>query len=211
MNKLLTTTAMALGLVLAGVSAKASDKINYEFIEMGFLHSEGELTSDKSGYQFNISQAFNETWYTRAAVRSQSADVYVTGLTTSVTSKDYTIAVGFHLPSSRTDDFYTEIGYLKFDGSDIVSASTYGNDEEGFMVETGFRGRLSPDWEYKIYAGYKDYDYSKYVDEDLHEDSNSTFYGIESRYYLSKQWSLGVTLSEEITGLTSGLNFRYNL
>jgi hypothetical protein len=211
MKKILTTAALAVVAIGATTQAQASDKLRYDYVDFGYVHSEGELTSDKAGYQLNLSQAFDDTWYVRATLQSQSADVWAAGNKGNVTAKEYALAFGFHVPSSRTDDFFMEAGYIKFDGDGIIPESTYGNDEDGFMANLGFRGRLSTSWEYKIFAGYKDYDYSEYVDEVLHEDSTSTVYGLESRYYLSKNWSFGLKVSEEITGLTSGFDFRYNL
>lgn len=192
-------------------AAQANDKIRYNYVDFGYIHSEGELTSDKTGYKFNLSQAFDDTWYVAASLQSQSADVWASGNKGNVTAKEYSMVFGFHVPTTRTDDFFMEAGYAKFDGDGIISQSTYGNDEDGFLVNLGFRGRLSPNWEYKLFAGYKDFDYSEYVDEVNHEDSDSTTYGIEGRYYLSKNWSFGVKASQEITGLTSGFDFRYNL
>lgn len=210
MKKTLISTAVAL-MAITATSAQANDKIRYNFVDFGYIHSEGELTSDKTGYQFNISQAFDDTWYVAASLQSQSADVWAAGNKGDVTAKEYSMVFGFHVPTTRTDDFFMEAGYAKFDGDGIIPQSTYGNDEDGFLVNLGFRGRLSTNWEYKLFAGYKDFDYSEYVDEVNHEDSDSTTYGIEGRYYLSKNWSFGVKASQEITGLTSGFDFRYNL
>ncbi|MBV34512.1 MAG: hypothetical protein CMP47_03535 [Rickettsiales bacterium] len=210
MKKTLISTAVAL-MAITATSAQANDKIRYDYVDFGYIHSEGELTSDKTGYKFNISQAFDETWYVAASLQSQSADVWAAGDKGNVTAKEYSMAFGFHVPTSRTDDFFMEAGYVKFDGDGIIDQSTYGNDEDGFLVNLGFRGRLSTNWEYKLFAGYKDFDYSEYLDEANHEDSDSTTYGIEGRYYLSKNWSFGVKASQEITGLTSGFDFRYNL
>lgn len=209
---LLTSSLLSIACATtASSTATASDKLDYDYVDFGYVHSAGERTSDKKGYQLNISQAFDDTWYIRATLQSQSADVWAAGNKGNVTAKEYDLALGFHVPTSRTDDFFFEAGYLKFDGDGIIPQSTYGNDEDGFLANLGFRGRLSTNWEYKLFAGYKDYDYSEYVDEALHEDSTSTRYGIETRYYLSKNWSLGIKASEEITGLTSGFDFRYNL
>ncbi|GAA4357429.1 hypothetical protein [Kangiella marina] len=206
------TLAVATALTIAfTLSAQASDKLRYDYIDFGYLHSAGERTSDKTGYQFNLSLAFDDTWYVRSTLQSQSADVWTADSKGDVTATEYSMAIGFHVPTSRTDDFFLEAGYLKFDGDGIIPQSTYGNDEDGFLVNTGFRGRLSTSWEYKVFAGYKDYDYSEYVNEALHEDSTSTTYGLEGRYYLSKNWSFGIKVSEEITGLTSGFDFRFNL
>ena len=212
MKTILTSVALAtLGFATVN-SAQASDKIRYDYVDLGYIHSAGERTDDKVGYQLNLSLSFDDTWYVRSTLQSQSADAWNTmGQKGDVTANEYAMAFGFHVPSSRTDDFFMEAGYLKFDGEGIIPQSSYGNDEDGFLANLGFRGRLSTDWEYKIFAGYKDYDYSEYVDEVLHEDSTSTTYGLESRYYMSKNWSFGVKVSEEITGLTSGFDFRFNL
>ena len=153
----------------------------------------------------------SESWYLRGGYQSQSADVWAAGSKGNVSAKEYSLALGWHAPVNRTNDIFLEAGYVKFDGDSIIPQSTYGNDEDGFLANVGFRGRLSTNWEYSLFAGYKDYDYSPYVDETLHEDSTSTTYGIETRYYLSKNWSFGISASEQITGLTSGFDFRYKL
>lgn len=208
MKKYITLAALALSMHTV---AEANDKLRYDYIDFGYIHSEGERTSDKVGYELNLSLAFDDTWYVRSTLQSQSADVWAAGSKGDVTAKEYEMAFGFHVPSSRTDDFFMEAGYVKFDGDGIIPQTTYGNDEDGFLVNLGLRGRLSTNWEYKLFAGYKDYDFSPYVNEALHEDSTSTTYGLEGRYYLSKNWSFGIKASEEITGLTSGFDFRLNL
>ncbi|AKE51543.1 hypothetical protein [Kangiella geojedonensis] len=208
MKKYITLATLAL---LMHTAAEANDKLRYDYIDFGYIHSEGERTSDKTGYELNLSLAFDDTWYVRSTLQSQSADVWVAGSQAEVTAKEYEMAFGFHVPSSRTDDFFMEAGYVKFDGDGVIPQTTYGNDEDGFLVNLGLRGRLSTNWEYKLFAGYKDYDFSPYVNEALHEDSTSTTYGLEGRYYLSKNWSFGIKASEEITGLTSGFDFRLNL
>ena len=208
MKKYITLAALALSMHTV---AEANDKLRYDYIDFGYIHSEGERTSDKVGYELNLSLAFDDTWYVRSTLQSQSADVWAAGSKGDVTAKEYQMTFGFHVPSSRTDDFFMEAGYVKFDGDGIIPQSTYGNDEDGFLANLGFRGRLSTNWEYKLFAGYKDYDFSEYVNEAQHEDSTSTTYGLEGRYYLSKNWSFGVKVSEEITGLTSGFDFRLNL
>ncbi|RDX38448.1 hypothetical protein DZA50_00245 [Kangiella sp. HD9-110m-PIT-SAG07] len=208
MKKLLIIGAV----LFASISTvEADDKLRYDYIDLGYLHSEGERTSDKVGYELNLSLAFDDTWYVRSTLQSQSADVWAAGSKGDVTAKEYEMVFGFHVPSTRTDDFFVEAGYVRFDADGVIPQSTYGNDEEGLLANLGFRGRLSTSWEYKIFAGYKDYDFSPHVNEPLHEDSTSTSYGLEGRYYLSKSWSFGVKVSEEITGLTSGFDFRLNL
>lgn len=208
MKKTLILTALTLAPILA---VQASDKLSYEYVDFGYVHSEGELTSDKAGYKLGISESLSEHWYFKAGLQSQSADVWTDGSTADVTAQEYSLAVGFHVPTNRTHDFFMDIGYIKFDGTDIIPQSTYGNDDEGLMANLGLRGRLSTSWEYSVFAGYKDYDYSAYVNEALHEDSNSATYGVEGRYYFSKNWSFGINASQQITGLTSGFDFRYNL
>lgn len=211
MKTLLTGSLLSIAFATFSTTASASDKLDYDYVDFGYVHSAGERTSDKVGYQFNMSESFDDTWYVRVGLNSQKADVWAEGQKASVTAQEYSLLFGFHAPTSRTHDFFMEAGYLKFDGDGIIPQSTYGNDEDGFAANLGFRGRLSTDWEYKVFAGYKDYDYSPYVDETLHEDSTSTTYGIETRYYLSKNWSFGISASEQTTGLTSGFDFRYNL
>ena len=87
MKKLLTIATLA----LASVATQASDKLRYDYIDFGYLHSEGERTSDKTGYELNLSLAFDETWYVRTTLQSQSADVWAAGSSGDVSAKEYEI------------------------------------------------------------------------------------------------------------------------
>ncbi|NVK22823.1 MAG: hypothetical protein HWD86_09915 [Kangiellaceae bacterium] len=211
MKKLISASLLT---ALAATSAMthASDKVVYDYWQFGYIHSAGERTSDKVGYNIDISGSWTESVYLHGTYNDQSADVWaITGEKGDVSAKEYSLAIGWHTPMSRTSDFFAELGYMRHDGEGIIPQSPYGNDEDGFFTKLGIRGRFSANWEYSVFAGYKDFDFSPYVDALSHEDDNDTIFGLEGRYYFSPSWSLGVTVSEETTGLTSNLNIRFNL
>lgn len=192
-----------------GLSAQANDKLSYDYWQFGYIHSGGETTSDKTGFKIDLTGSFDDSTYLRYIIQEQSADIWTNSVYGEVTAREYSLALGWHTPMGRSTDFFTEIGYLKQDGEGIIQGDTYGNDEDGYLANVGIRGRFSANWEYTLSAGYRDVDFSPYVDEDNHEDDNDTVYGFETHYYFSKLWSVGVSVSEEATGLTSGLSLRF--
>ena len=179
-------------------------------MQFALVHSAGELTSDKTGYNLDFSGSWGESTYLRFTYNEQSADVWASSLKSKTSAKEFNLGFGFHAPITRSTDFITEVGYLKHDGEKLLAQSTYGNDEDGFYAKFGFRNRFSADIELSAFAGYKDFDYSEYVDEANHEDDSNAIYGFEARYYLSTNSSVGLLISEETTGLTSNLSIRYN-
>lgn len=193
------------------LTANANDKIVYDYLQFGYIHSAGERTSDKKGINIDISASWTDSVYLHTTYNEQSADVWALGISSDVTSRKYTLSLGWHTPFNRTTDFFAELGYLKQDAENIIPQTTFGNDEDGYFTELGIRGRFSADWEYSIFVGYKDFELSSYADVNNHEDLEDTTYGFEARYYLSKRSSIGLTLSQETTGETSLLSYRYNL
>ncbi|AUD79420.1 hypothetical protein CW740_09275 [Kangiella profundi] len=192
-----------------GLSAQANDKLSYDYWQFGYIHSEGELTSDKTGFKIDLVGSFNESTYLRYIAQEQTADIWTDNVAGEVTAKEYSVALGWHTPMGRSTDFFAEVGYLKQDAEGIIPGDTYGNDEDGYLANIGIRSRFAANWEYTVFAGYRDIDFSPYVDEVNHEDDNDSVYGLETRYYFSKLWSVGIAVSEEATGLTSGLNLRF--
>ncbi|MRX28505.1 outer membrane beta-barrel protein [Kangiella sp. HZ709] len=205
MKKIIT----ALVLSALGFSANANDKLNYNYIQFGFIQSAGELTSDKFGYNFDISFDWTESLYIKTRYNTQSADVYASGLKANSDATEYSFSLGYHAALSRSSDFYGEIGLLKQDGQSLLSQTTFGNDGEGFLAKLGVRTRWSAAWETNLYAGYQDIDLADYVDITSYEDDDIIF-GAELRYYLNKTWSLGLAIGEEATGETSQLTLRAN-
>lgn len=191
------------------LSAQASDKLSYDYWQFGYIHSGGETTSDKTGYKIDLTGSFDDSTYLRYIIQEQSADIWTNSVYGEVTAREYSLSFGWHTPMGRSTDFFTEIGYLKQDGEGIIQGDTYGNDEDGYLANIGIRGRLSANWEYTLSAGYRDVDFSPYVNEVNHEDDNDTVYGFETHYYFSKLWSVGISVSEEATGPTSGLSLRF--
>lgn len=191
-----------------GLAAQANDKLSYDYWQFGYIHSAGEATSDKTGYKLDLVGSFNDSTYLRYIIQEQTADVWNT-VAGEVTAKEYSLALGWHTPMGRSTDFFAEVGYLKQDGEGILPDDIYGNDEDGYLANIGIRSRLSANWEYTLSAGYRDVDFSSYVDEVNHEDSNDFVYGIETHYYFTKLWSVALAVSEEATGLTSGLYLRF--
>lgn len=190
------------------LTAQANDKLSYDYWQFGYIHSAGETTSDKKGYKIDLVGSFDNSTYLRYIAQEQAADVWNTVIG-EVTAKEYSLAFGWHTPITRSTDFFAEVGYLKQDGEGIIRGDTYGNDEDGYLANIGIRSRFSANWEYTLTAGYRDVDFSPYVDELNHEDDNDTVYGFETHYYFSKLWSVGISVSEEATGLTSGLHLRF--
>ncbi|NVJ66880.1 MAG: hypothetical protein HWE16_10345 [Gammaproteobacteria bacterium] len=199
----------ALSLATACFAASANDKLSYNYFQFGLVHSAGELTSDKSGYNFDISLDWTESLYLRTTYNTQSADVWAGGQVADVDASEYSLNLGFHTAMTRSTDLIAEVGYLKQDAEGLIPQSTYGNDEDGFQVKLGARTRWNANWESSLFAGYKDVDFSPYVNEALHEDDD-TIFGAEIRYYLNKTWSLGLTVGEEAAGETSQLTLRAN-
>lgn len=206
MNKILLASL----LVIVSMASSANDKLNYNYAQFGLIHSAGELTGDKSGYNFDISLDWTDSVYVRTIYNTQSADVWASGLKADVDATEFSLSLGYHAAITRSTDFFGEIGFINQDASGVIPQTTYGNDEDGFQGKLGIRSRWSANWEYSVFAGYRDVDLSSYVDEARYEDDD-TIYGAELRYYLGTNLSLGLTVGEEATGETAQLNLRFNL
>ncbi len=198
---------IAVCLASLGFTANANDKLNYNYFQFGLIHSAGELTSDKTGYNIDISQDWTDSSYFKVRYNTQSADVWAGGLMEKVDASEYSLSIGYHTAMTRSSDFYGELGFIKQDAQGVIAETTYGNDGDGFLAKLGVRTRWTADWETNLYAGYQDIDVANYVDQANYEDGDTTF-GIEVRYYLNKTWSIGLTVGEEATGETSQLTIR---
>lgn len=198
-----------LPLALASFAANANDKLSYNSFQFGLVHSAGELTSDKVGYNLDISLDWTESFYVRTHYNTQSADVWANGQMAEVDAREFSLSLGYHTAMTRSSDLFAEVGYLKQDAEGVIPQTTYGNDEDGFQLKVGARTRWSANWESSVFAGYRDVDLSSYVDEARYEDDD-TIFGAELRYYLNKTWSVGITVGEQATGETSQLTLRAN-
>lgn len=200
-------TIITLAIATLGFTANANDKLSYNYAQFGLIHSGGEVTSDKSGYNIEASFDWTPSVYTKIRYNTQSADVWASGTKASVDATEYAISLGYHGAMTRSSDFYGELGLIKQDGQNIISQTTFGNDGDGFFAKLGVRTRWTANWESNIYAGYQDVDLASFVDEARYEDDD-TIFGFEVRYYLDKTWSIGIAAGEEATGATAQINVR---
>lgn len=197
-------------LTLSALPLMANDKLSYNYGQFGLIHSAGETTGDKAGYNIDLSFDWTDSVYWRINYNTQSADVWASGQTASVDASEYSLSIGYHGSVTRSSDIFGELGFVKQDAANVIPLTTYGNDEDGFVAKVGLRTRWNAQWETSVFAGYKDVDLSSYVDATRYEDDD-TIYGIDVRYYFTPSFSLGLTIGEEATGETSQLTMRFDL
>lgn len=195
---------------LLSTPVDANDKLSYNYTQFALTHGAGERIGDRFGYNFDISLDWTEDFYIRFGYESQSATVWASSQKSDVEAKEYNFSVGYHGAMTRSTDFYAELGYLKQDAAKQIPLSTFGNDEDGFLARLGVRSRFSADWEWGLHAGYKNVDYSPYLDMARHETQDTSIKA-ELRYYFSPDWSIGLSAGDDYSGTTGQIDIRFDL
>ena len=144
MKRSLIAIALAASLPFA---ANAAEGISYNYLEAGYLASNGDVDAD--GYAANGSFAFHDNFHVFGGLSSQEIDH------TSIDIDQYRIGVGYNLGISPRADLLARVAYQKLDAGRVLGQKL---DFDGWSTEVGARGLLADNFDGYALVGYEDYD-----------------------------------------------------
>ena len=132
-------------LALAPFAASAADGINYNYVEGGYVATNGDGNADAQGFGVNGSVAIAPNFHLFGGYSNQEIDH------TSIDFDQWRVGVGYNHQISQRADLLTRVAYEKFDA---------GNNAEfdGYSVEVGLNGALAPRFNGYALVGYEDGD-----------------------------------------------------
>lgn len=150
-------TLLALTLLAAlPFAASAAEGVSYNYVEGGYTRLDAGHTgsnNDADGWALNGSGAISPNFhvfggYSNVEINDTDFDI-----------DQWRLGVGYNRELSPKADLVTRVAYEKFDAG-------AGVDGNGYSVEAGVRGALTPMLEGYAFAGYEDY-----------QDFDGDFYG----------------------------------
>lgn len=139
-------TLLALTLLAAvPFAASAADGVSYNYVEGGYTAINGDGGADADGWAIAGSGAIAPNFHLFGGYANQKID------NTNIDFDQWRVGVGYNREINRNVDLLTRVAYEKFD------AGT-GAKFDGWSVEAGVRGALTPNLEGYALAGYEDGD-----------------------------------------------------
>lgn len=133
--------ALALASVLPFAAAHAADGVSYNYVEGGYAATNSDLDAD--GFGVNASVAVHPNFHIFGAYTNQDIDH------SNLDFDQWRIGVGYNHPISQNADLVTRVAYEKFDAGVI--------NPDGYSVEVGLRGAMTPNFEGHALVGYEDF------------------------------------------------------
>lgn len=130
-------------------AASAAEGVSYTYVEGGYAATNTDA-GDADGFAINGSGAIAPNFHVFGGYSNQEIE------DTDIDFDQWQVGLGYNHQIAPNADLVTRVAYEKFDaGSDI-----FGNDLEadGYSVEAGVRGALTPNFEGYAFAGYEDGD-----------------------------------------------------
>lgn len=138
-----TLAALALAAALP-FAASAADGISYTYVEGGYVSTNTD-GGDADGWGLKGSAALTPNFRLFGDFANQTID------DSDVDFDQWRVGVGYNREISRHADLVTNVAYEKFDAG-------AGADFDGYSVEAGVRGAMTPMLEGYALAGYEDGD-----------------------------------------------------
>jgi Ax21 family sulfation-dependent quorum factor len=158
-------------------AASAAEGVSYNYLEGGYFATEGEDT-DADGWMIGGSVAVHENFHLFGQYDGQKTDDFDVGPVQfdGVDVDHWRLGVGYNHTLSPNADLVTRVAYEKYDLDEPEADSS-----DGYSVEAGVRGAMTPSFEGWALAGYEDA-----------EEFDGTFYGrLGAQYKFNQTW--GVT------------------
>lgn len=130
-------------------AASAAEGVSYTYVEGGYAATNTD-GGDADGFAINGSGAIHPNFHVFGGYSNQEIE------DTDIDFDQWKVGLGYNHQIAPNADLVTRVAYEKFDaGSDV-----FGNDLEadGYSVEAGVRGALTPNFEGYAFAGYEDGD-----------------------------------------------------
>ena len=125
-------------------AAAAADDLSYTYVQGGYTTTNTD-SGDAQGWGVSGSAALNPNFHLFGDWSNQEID------DTDVDFDQWRVGVGYNHAISPRTDLLTRVAYEKFDAGD-------GLDSDGYSVEAGVRGAMTPMLEGYALAGYEDGD-----------------------------------------------------
>lgn len=138
-------TLLALTLLAAlPFAASAAEGVSYNYVQGGYVATNGDGNADAKGYGIDGSVAVHPNFHIFGGYSNQEID------NTNIDFDQWKLGVGYNYEISPKADLVTRIAYEKTDfGSNF--------DFNGYSAEVGVRGALTTHLEGYAMAGYEDY------------------------------------------------------
>lgn len=149
---------LSLAAILHAGQSVAAGAVNYNYVELGYLESELDLSGiddEGDGYEFNASLDVSEAVAVVVGYQDIEFDADVDATT-------QTLGIAYHKPYSATGDMILGLAYLKFEAEASGGESV---DESGNEISLEIRSRTSAQNE--MHLGY--------VRREIDGDSNSGY------------------------------------
>lgn len=140
-NSLLALSLLA----LAPFAASAADGINYNYVEGGYVATNGSGNADANGWGLNGSVAIAPNFHLFGGYSNQEID------NTNVDFDQWRVGVGYNHQISQHADLLTRVAYEKFDAGSNAKF-------DGYSVEVGVNGAMTPNFNGYALVGYEDGD-----------------------------------------------------
>ena len=125
-------------------AASAADGINYNYVQGGYVRTDTD-GGDADGWGLKGSAALTPNFHVFADYGSQDIK------NSSASFDQWRVGVGYNRQISQHADLLTRVAYEKFDAGN-------GLETDGYSVEAGVRGAMTPMLEGYALAGYEDGD-----------------------------------------------------
>jgi Ax21 family sulfation-dependent quorum factor len=147
-------------------AASAADGIKYNYVEGGYVRTDTS-TGDADGWGLKGSAALSPNFHVFGDFSNQDIK------DTSADFDQWRVGVGYNRQVSQHMDLLTRVAYEKFDAGN-------GLDADGYSVEAGVRGAMTPMLEGYALAGYED-----------GQDFDGDFYGrLGAQVKFNQNWGL---------------------
>lgn len=141
---------LALGLFAAlPFAANAADGISYSYVEGGYAATNTD-GGDADGFAINGSGAIAPNFHIFGGFSKQEID------DTNIDFDQYRVGLGYNHEINPQVDLVTRVAYERFEAGDDIFGNSI--EADGYSVEAGVRGGLTPNFEGYAMAGFEDGD-----------------------------------------------------
>lgn len=152
------TLFAALPALTLSAAALAADGLNYNYVEAGYVATNGDTDAD--GWGVNASAALSPNFHLFGSYTGQNTDPTFFGSTRvdSANADQWRLGVGYNYGIGANTDLVARAAYDKYKIDDVtVDGVNYGGAEvDGYSAEVGVRSALAPKLEGYALAGYED-------------------------------------------------------
>jgi Ax21 family sulfation-dependent quorum factor len=148
-------------------AASAAEGVSYNYVQGGYVATNGDGNADADGYGIDGSVAVHPNFHIFGGYNTQEID------NTSINVDQWKLGVGYNYEIAPKADLVTRIAYEKLDAGS-------GFDFDGYSAEVGVRGALGSKVEGYAMAGYEDF-----------EQLDGDFYGrLGAQVKFNENWGL---------------------